>query len=309
MKKLLTFLIVTSFLTFGVVDSVVAKTPVAFLFNVKGKVEYQKKNKRWKKVRRNKFLFANYKVRTTSGASVHVMNKKTNTTQILGSNSVIQINTTEIVALKGSLQSSSGNTLMAGLDRRFSQSQKYTTVRRSHKKSKKIKVILASNISISKAYPELVWQSVGAGYTYKLTVGSNEYSIPAVSKGLVRAKVNLSSGVFKYSVKVIESGSVVYKSKAKKVKWISNSLNQKMVTKIKQIKKIDSEGFLLGNYFKDQNFLIPAMIQYQSFFKSYPKDTDINEMRPVLIEVYTRLKLKKLKKNEYDLYNELRFED
>ncbi|MGK0291523.1 MAG: hypothetical protein ACI86H_002991, partial [bacterium] len=227
----------------------------------------------------------------------------TNKTQVLGANSIIKIDTNGITAIRGYLRSTSYSNLITGLDRRFSRSLKYTVVRRSHEKNNPLKVDLVSNITLSRTYPELVWQSVGSLYTYKLYVGNNKYSVPAVSKGLVRVKLKLSkSGKFKYFVKVIKSGRVVYKSKVKNLKWISATQNRKMLKKIRQLKKIDSEGFLLGNYFKDQNFLVPAMIQYQSFFKLYPKDADINGMRPVLIEVYSRLKLKQLKKSEYDHY-------
>ena len=51
--------------------------PVAVLSLAKGKVEYSKNAKKWKKVRRNKFLFNGYQIRTGADGSGKITNQKT----------------------------------------------------------------------------------------------------------------------------------------------------------------------------------------------------------------------------------------
>jgi len=46
------------------------KIPLGMLVDIKGKIEYSKKGKRWKKVRRNKFVYANYLVRVSADSSI-----------------------------------------------------------------------------------------------------------------------------------------------------------------------------------------------------------------------------------------------
>ena len=89
MKKLLiTFIfctIVGSLLYAG------TKDPVAVLFQVRGNVEYTKNGIKWKKVRRNKFLFAGYQIRSSATGSGIITNR------ISGKDSLLRPNTTLLV--------------------------------------------------------------------------------------------------------------------------------------------------------------------------------------------------------------------
>ena len=46
------------------------KIPLGMLVEIKGKIEYSKNGKRWKKVRRNKFVYKDYLVKVSAGSSV-----------------------------------------------------------------------------------------------------------------------------------------------------------------------------------------------------------------------------------------------
>ena len=53
---------------------------------------------------------------------------------------------------------------------------------------------------------------------------------------------------------------------------------------------------------KDNGLLVPALDHYTQFFEEFSDDEDINELRPFLIEVYSRLRLAKLKTIELNKY-------
>ena len=80
-----------SFLTllilFGLVmpvqDLSAKRQPAGMLIEVKGKIEYSKKGKKWRKVRRNKFIYDKYFVRVGDGGSVKFLNQETNETTAL----------------------------------------------------------------------------------------------------------------------------------------------------------------------------------------------------------------------------------
>ena len=69
-----------------------------------------------------------------------------------------------------------------------------------------------------------------------------------------------------------------------------------------KIKSMDESGFLYAGLLKDNGLLVPALDQYNKFFNEYSDDEDINELRPFLIEVYSRLRLAKLKSIELKKY-------
>jgi len=48
--------------------------------------------------------------------------------------------------------------------------------------------------------------------------------------------------------------------------------------------------------------LVPALDQYEQFFTEFSDDEDINELRPFLIEVYSRLRLEHIKSVELKKY-------
>ena len=105
------------------------------LVEIQGKIEYSKKGKRWKKVRRNKFVYKNYLVRIGADSTIKFLNQKTNEITLLTANSTVKVTENGLEVIEGSLgDTSSGGGLLAGLSKQFSKTQKYTTVRRAAKR-------------------------------------------------------------------------------------------------------------------------------------------------------------------------------
>lgn len=291
--------------------SAASRVPLAFLFQVEGKVEYSKNGKKWKKVRRNKFLFKGYLVRSTNG-SVMIMDKRTNQSQKIAANTEVKVTADGIEVIKGSLGEASSSNLLAGLEQRFKKSQKYTTVRRSHKKNQGLKLSTAQKISLMAEYPEIVWQNVGEKYSYRVHIDNESIDIPATEDGVVRAMIPVldTKGTSEYFVEIMQDGEPVYTPEKKgTINWIKGEAKEKFFQELKVIESIDSEGFLKGNFLKDNQLYVAAMDSYKNFFSANEDDPDINHMRPVLVEVYKRLQLKEMQNEEYTLYNEILLEE
>ena len=69
-----------------------------------------------------------------------------------------------------------------------------------------------------------------------------------------------------------------------------------------EIQQLDESGFLYAGLLKDNGLLVPALDKYHQFFAENADDEDINELRPFIIEVYSKLRLAKLKSSELKKY-------
>lgn len=312
MKRHLTliFIISAALILSGVSSVSAARTPLAFLYQVDGKIEYSKNGTKWKKVRRNKFLFEGYMVRVQDG-SVMIMDKRTNQSNKMTASTQVKVTADGIQVLNGSLGGSSSSSLLAGLEQRFQKSQKYTTVRRSHKKNNGLKLNTTAKISLTDQYPDIVWQNLGPEYSYRVHVDDQVINVAATEEDVVRVKVPVKEQKeSEYFVEVMHEGETVYTPERKgTINWIQGAEKEKFLEGLANIEKIDSEGFLKANYLKDNQVYVAAMDSYEQFFSIDPEDTDINSMRPVLIEVYKRLRLEDLQTEEYNLYNEILLEE
>ena len=289
------------------------KIPLGMLVEIKGKIEYSKNGKRWKKVRRNKFVYKDYLVKVSSDSSVKYMNQETSETTQLTANSKVKVTTEGLQALEGNLgETDAGGGLLAGLSKQFKKTQKYTTVRRSvHKEGIHLKL---ATTTVSKDFSELAWETAGSKYTYKLHIGKQDrkskdwtdsavYDVPATSKEIVRTKIKPINKKQKYFVEVLdESGEVAYTSDPANVKVLSGKKLAKFNKQKDGIIKMDESGFLYAGLLKDNGLLVPALDKYQEFFAENADDEDINELRPFIIEVYSKLRLAKLKSVELKKY-------
>ena len=311
--RLTTFLMVFSLVLLLSFEGLLAKRqPAGMLIEIKGKIEYSKKGKRWKKVRRNKFIYDKYLVRVSDGASVKFLNQETNETTSLNSNSEVQVTKKGLKVLKGSLGTvESAGGLLAGLGKQFKKTQKYTTVRRAAKKEG-IDLKLPTN-TISEEFSEVAWGSLGSEFSYKLHIGVKDrktrkfspeksYDITASEGSLVRFKIEPLAKNKKYVVEVMKGGEKVFESKAGNLKVLSQKKLKQFETQRGQVRAFDESGFLYAGLLKDNGLLVPALDEYQRFFKENSDDEDINELRPFLIEVYTRLRLDDLKAAELKKY-------
>jgi hypothetical protein len=284
-----------------------AGDPVGVLFQSKGKVEYSKNGTKWRKVRRNKFLFAGYQIRTGDDSSAKVTIKATGKNLEIGANALITVNDKGLVAKNGQLaESENSDRLVAGLMNKFQKSQSYTTVRRSHKK-KKANIRIARSVTLSDDYPCLVWNNVGEDYNYKLVVGDDTYDVAAADDDIVRIKLNPFTGEKAVKIDVLKEGKVVtslkpYQRKGKPmdhvVKWMDDSEKTEFENTVKEIQSTYGEdSFMLGSYFEKNDMWVAAMDQYKLYLEENPDEL---EMTPYLFRIYKKLYLEDIYKNELE---------
>lgn len=297
-----------SILFLGVGSAAFAKgPPVAMLTQVKGTIEYSKDGAKWKKVRRNKFLFEGYSVRTGGDGSAKLVNQVTNMSRDVGANTEFKMGKKGGQLVSGNLSDPtavSGN-LVASLNTRFAKAQRYTTVRRSVNKQKKMKLNTIKQITLSAAHPDLVWQGMGEDISYKLTVDNTSYNVPATAENMVRFTVpTLSAGQHAYSVELIKDGEVVFKPrKSLEITWLGGSALDAFNKGLNDVKAAaPGDDFLIANYLEQEGLAVAAMDVYRKYFTENADDID---MYPMLIKAYHDLKLKDLKKDEAVKYNQM----
>lgn len=303
MKKLLIFLSIM-FLSVGSLYAG-SRDPVGVLFQPKGQVEYTKKGKTWKKIRRNKFLFKGYQIRTAPGASGKVTVQTTGKTLEIGPNSLILVTKNGLEAKKGEIsEAASSNALVSGLMKKFSKSQSYTTVRRSHSK-KTVKITAARELTLTDEHPYIVWANVDSKFSYKLKLGEKVYEIPATKDDMVKVKIDPFNGEQTIKIEAIKNGKTVVELKPKKVRgklrkntarWLSGAEKQEYDQALNVLRETYGESsFLLGSFFERQNMWVAAMELYKKYLKENPDEI---EMTPYLFRVYKKLQLNDIYKKE-----------
>ncbi len=227
-KLIVCFVLFTAFL---LQPAIAKKIPLGMLVEIKGKIEYSKNGKRWKKVRRNKFVYKDYLVMVSADSSVKYLNQETNETTQLTANSKVMVTPEGLQALEGNLgETDAGGGLLSGLSKQFKKTQKYTTVRRSvHKEGIHLKL---STNTVSKEFSELAWETAGSEYAYKLHIGKQDrktkewtdsavYDVPATSGEIVRTKIKPISKKQKYFVEVLDGkGGVAFTSEQANLKLL-----------------------------------------------------------------------------------------
>ena len=123
---ILTAFLVSIFLMGSSGPALAKEPPPTMVMHAKGKVEYSKNGIKWKKVRRNKFLFAGYQLRTGSNSTATLVNQKSGTSRNMGAGSLAKIEKNGAVTVSGSLTdpTPAGGNLMAGLSQRFAKAQR-----------------------------------------------------------------------------------------------------------------------------------------------------------------------------------------
>lgn len=283
-----------------------AAGPVAMLTEVEGLVEYSKDGEKWKKVRRNKLLKEGYQVRSGADGSVKIIIQSSGKTRALGKDSVVKVTDSGVESVSGTLSEASDNStsLLAGVSNRFAKAQRYTTVRRSVDKKKKLKLKTIKEIVISNKYPDIVWDNLGSEYSYRVILDGKSTDVAASEDKMVRHKVTgLSEGTHTLKVEVLKDGEVVYTPKKdSSVQWLSDAEMAKVEEGLAEVTKVAPDNdFFVAYYLNEQGLTVAAMDAYRSYLA---ENNDDNEARPMLIEVYHQLKLKNLKKAEALIYND-----
>lgn len=313
MKKVLVILSVCLFISSMAIAG--NRDPVGVLFQVKGKVEYTKNGKKWKKVRRTKFLFSGYQVRSADDSTAKITIKETGKNFDLHPNSVIVVNSNKLTANKGAITAAEASgKLMSGLMKKFNKSQKYTTVRRSHKKND-IKINAVRSITLSDGYPYMAWDNIGSEYNYQLSIGDKIYDVPATTDQVVRTKVEPFFGKQVYKITALKDGEPVvtlkpYRSRGQyrdhTAKWLSGNDKLEMDKTIADIQETYGENsFMMGSYFEKQDMWVASMDQYQQYLADNPDEI---EMKPYLFRVYKKLKLDSIYKKELEQWKQAMIE-
>ncbi|MBF0172002.1 MAG: hypothetical protein HQL83_01005 [Magnetococcales bacterium] len=279
--------------------------PVAMLTQVKGTVEISK-DKDWKKVTANKFIFEGTKIRTGADGSASIVNQTTNTSQNLAANSEVEVTAAAIKVVSGTLSEpqKAGDSVLASMNQRFEQAQRYTTVRRSvDKKDKEPKLTTAREITLTEAHPDLVWSNMGEEFSYRLIIDEKGVEVPASKESMIRYKVSgLTPGAHKYRVEVVKDGVSVFSPKGDRtLTWLGGAALDEFNKKLGELKAAaPGDEFLIANFLDEKGLTVAAMDMYRKYFKDNPDEVD---MFPLLIKTYHDLKLDGLKKEAALEYN------
>lgn len=311
MKGMVKFIVIIS-ITFLLVGSVQAgkRDPVAVLFQVKGQVEYSKNGKKWKKIRRNRFLFPGYQVRSLSDGSATVSIKSTGENMMLGPDTTFEVTAFDLFIEKGEMQKTgSKNQLISNLMKKFSNSQSYTTVRRNAAKKE---LDAVRNLVVTNEHPYLVWENLDTAAQYRLMVGDTTINVAPSDQEIVRVELPPFQGVKPYTIEVLKNDQVIaelkrYKSngtlKPYTIEWLEEDLQKELKqSRSELIETFGDDSFILGTYYEKMGMWVAAMEHYQHCLQANPEDSD---MTPYLFRVYKKLKLEGTYSKELNEWTQL----
>lgn len=303
--KLIGILGLCASLFLGMSVSVVAKEPpVAKLTQVVGSVEYSRNGTDWRKVRRTKYLFAGYHIKTAKNSSGKLISQQTGMAQTLGANSRIKVGKDKIHLVAGSLSEpkAQSSSIFHGLSNKFAKAQRYTTVRRGVRKEETCnpKVRTIRKVTVSSEYPDLVWRNACPEYSYRLVIDDRVIDVPAQSTAeMIRYRViDVQPGDHVYRVEVLDIDGVVYIPKKDSAFSLMSKSEEKKLKA--QTEAVSDDVFVLTDVLEANEMFVAAMDAYRQHFSENPDD---NDMRPLLIKSYNDLKLSNLKDSEARLYN------
>jgi len=278
--------------------------PAFLLIKAEGTVEYAKSHNKWKPIRRNKFLFDNYQVRTFQNSSCQLIDDRNQTSYLLHENSQIMIRNQKIVSVKGQLsEGQKPGHLENYWEKKFTKVQEYTAALRTEMK-KNISLTI-KNIVLSNDFPEIVWENKGQEYKYRLHINNEIYQVSGGEGNIIRyIPKKLPAGKYSYFVEVVsKSDDIICSSKKNRsLIWLSENESQIIVDRIHDIDTHLNNSFIIANYLEDMGLNVPAMDYYNRYFSNNPNE---NEMRPYLINIYRKLGLNTLRINEYKQYKQI----
>ena len=286
--------------------------PVAKLFQIEGQVEYSRNGTNWNPVRRTKYLFSGYHVRTGKDGSGKLINQASGMSQELGSNSQIEIDGVEVIVIAGSLTEpqEEETSLFQSLMNKFAKAQRYTTVRRGVNLADEAcdsKGRTIRSVTVSPRHSDLVWRNACPEYSYKLVIdNAMPIDVPAQSTSeMIRYNVASSDvGEHTYRVEVFDKDGTVYIPKSESKFQVMSADEENELAAV--LEQIGDDIFLETNLLEEQGMYVAAMDAYREYFQQNPDD---NDMRPLLIQSYQSLKLSNLRESEARLYNAALEED
>ena len=286
--------------------------PVAKLVQIEGEVEYSRNGCEWNPVRRTKYLFSGYQIRTGHAGSGTLINQESGTSRKLGSSTQIEIDGDKVIVIQGSLsEPEEGDTsVFQSLRNKFAKAQRYTTVRRSIISGDEAcdnKVRTIRRVTVSPEHSDLVWRNACPEFSYKLVIDDGTpIDVPAQSTSeMIRYDVTSSGiGEHTYRVEVYDKDGTVYIPKRESVFQVMSAAEEKELVAV--LEQVDDDIFLEANLLEEKGLYVAAMDAYREYFQENPDD---NDMRPLLINSYQDLKLSNLRESEARLYNSSMEED
>ena len=280
--------------------------PVAKLVQIEGQVEYSRNGTNWNPVRRTKYLFPGYHLRTGKDGSGRLINQASGMSQELGSSGHIKIDGVKVIVLAGSLSEpqEEETSLFQSLRNKFAKAQRYTTVRRGVNSAEEAcdnKVRTIRSVTVSAGHPDLVWRNACPEFSYKLVIDNAMLiDVPAQSTSeMIRYNVASSAvGEHTYRVEVFDKDGTVYIPKAESKFQVMSADKEDELNAI--LEQVGDDTFLETNLLEEQGLYVAAMDAYREHFQQNPDD---NDMRPLLIQSYQVLKLSNLRESEARLYN------
>ena len=287
--------------------------PVAKLVQIEGEVEYSRNGTRWSPVRRTKYLFAGYQVRTGEDGGGKLINQASGDSQALGANSLIEIAAEGATVITGSLSEPKEEevSLFQSLMNKFAKAQRYTTVRRSVNKGDEplcdSKVRTIRDVTVSQAHADLVWRNACPEFSYRLIINdSDPIEVPAQSTSeMIRYSVaDAGVGEHTYHVEVLDKDGTIYIPRKQSKFTVMPAEEEEEVMIL--LEQVGDDIFLETNILEEKGMYVAAMDAYREYFQQNPDD---NDMRPLLIQSYQDLKLSNLRESEARLYNAALEED
>lgn len=290
----------------GASEPAYARAPIAKLVQVEGDVQYSRNGETWRPVRRTKYLFEGYQIKTGEDGSGKVIDEASGMSQELGANSLIKVGPENVSVVTGSLSApkEESTSLFESLVNKFMRAQRYTTVRRgvnqSEERSCDNKVRTIRKVTLSPSNPDLVWRNACPEYSYRLVIDGQSHNIPAQSTAeMIRYKVTgVKPGEHTYHVEVLDKDGTVYIPRENSSFTMLSADQEKEL--MAKMGKFQNDPFLEANLLESNDMYVAAMDKYRSYFQDNPDD---NDMRPLLIQTYQELKLRNLREKEARLYN------
>ncbi|MBF0451263.1 MAG: hypothetical protein HQK75_11215 [Candidatus Magnetomorum sp.] len=282
-------------------ESYAKRGPVGLLIQVQGDVYHSYRGKSEKKVYRNMFLFSGSTIVTKAGSTCRLIDQINSTLIDLSENTEIQLIDNGIHVVKGNISEGPINGgLLNGIRRKYARAQRYSSIQRNARKKVEIDFFTAKSMTISKKYPDIVWENLGPEYTYILHISGKAFVIKPSNdeKDLVRySLIDILPGQYSYQVEVVKNDTVVATSKADHQIIVLSDKEQLDIDNSGEcLKKISSNNPFLQAYILDDKGLTVAAMDLLREDSS--QNHHNNDTRLFLIKTYSDLELKKCKAKE-----------
>ena len=276
--------------------TIAREAPVAKLVQVEGEVQYSRNGIAWRPVRRTKYLFNGYQIRTGSDGNGKLINQLTGTSQNLGADTHIEMGKQEVQVLEGALSrpTQESTSMWESLVNKFSRAQRYTTVRRNIPECE-INVRTIKTLSISEDHPDLVWENCESTFKFKLAINGESMDLPAQDGELYRYSVSgLEPGEHSFQVTAIsKDGSEEFTQRKPSSFTLLDAQQSRGVQE--QVEAVGDDAFVAAGIYEANGLFVAALDEYRHYFGENPDD---NDMRPMLVLSYQQLKLRDLRHKE-----------